>query len=293
VRLSNATVLHDSDNTVYSYLAELRNIAVNSRLLSPTTLSGFKQAKVLIGSRRVRRQQYDQVTDHIGGDEEDQDLEYDLRAADQVAIVDDMIAFQQFGGDIFCAPQEDILEGEYGSTYPRYSASTSETVDFYRSLGCKQLSDLVLEVPRGTNEIFGSKAAQGVRSLILERLPFFLEHHGNATQVTTWLSEKGNFIVRMFKEVMTTRSIDFAGAKSTISVVTSATTRRKGQGPMELWLADNTRMDMYEIATSLGHSLFRTWKVHHALLLMTILSSDLHTLWRRGYNSEFKDSSIS
>ena len=166
---------------------------------------------------------------------------------------------------------------------------TPGTTDFYRSLGCQQLSDLVLEEPQGTNEIFGSNAAQRVQLLILERLPLFLEYHNKATQVTTWLSEKGNFVVRTFKEVVVTRSINFAGAKSIISIKTSATTRRMGQGPMELWLADNMQVDMYEIATSLGHSLFSMWKVHHALLLMTILSSDLQTLQRRGFNSKYKD----
>lgn len=108
----------DSNKLVYSYLAELRNIAVNFRLLSPTTLAKFKKADVLIGSRRVQRLQSDEATDNIVGVEEDQDLEYRLLAASQVAIVDDMITYQQFGRNIFCAPQENILEGEYGGAHP-------------------------------------------------------------------------------------------------------------------------------------------------------------------------------
>ena len=101
---------------VYRYIAELRNIAVNFHLLSPTTLAKFKEADVLISFRNVQRLQSEETTDHIEGGEEDQELEYCLQAASQIAIVDDMITFQQFGRDIFCAPQENILEGKSGNT---------------------------------------------------------------------------------------------------------------------------------------------------------------------------------
>lgn len=94
---------------------ELRNIAINSRLLNYTTSARLKKAPILVGSRRVRKQKSDKATDLVDGDEEDWDLEYDLLTPGQVAIADDTIALQQFGEVIFCAPQEDILEGEYGS----------------------------------------------------------------------------------------------------------------------------------------------------------------------------------
>lgn len=93
---------------------ELRNIAINFRSLSYATSARLKKAAVLIGSRRVRRQKSDKATDLVDGDEEDWDLEYDLLAPNQIAVADDTIALQQFGEAIFCAPQEDILEGEYG-----------------------------------------------------------------------------------------------------------------------------------------------------------------------------------
>ena len=97
---------------------ELRNIAINARLLSRDTTAKLKVAAVLIGSRRVRRQKSEKAADLVGGDEEDWDLVYELLAPNQVAIADDAIALQQFGEEVFCAPQEDILEGEYDSTSP-------------------------------------------------------------------------------------------------------------------------------------------------------------------------------
>ena len=96
---------------------ELRNIAINLQFLSPATLASLKKTEVLVGSRRVRRQRPDGTADPLGY-EEDWDVEYSLLAPNQVAIADDMITLQQFGEEIFCAPQEEILESEHNSIYP-------------------------------------------------------------------------------------------------------------------------------------------------------------------------------
>ena len=273
---------------------ELRNIAINSRSLNYTTLVRLKRAAILVGSRRVRKQRSEKSTDPIDGDEEDWDLEYDLLAPNRVAIADDTIALQQFGEDIFCAPQEDILEGKYDSACRWYSIRILETAGFYQSLGCKRLSDLVREEYRTAQEIYGHKTAQDVRSLILERLPLFLHEHTHATtQVPfAWLNNEKNFIVRTFGKVTVTRSLNFAGARSFKSIETSAIARREGRGAIQLWLAGNAQVDMYEVATSLCRLLFDTYKVNDALLFMTILSTDLRALRRRGYNGDYEDPSF-
>ena len=115
MRSSNAVILCGSDGVVLSYLVELRKIAINFPSLSSATSERLKDAGILLGSRRVRRKEFGKAVDHAGDDKEDQDMEYDLLAPNQVAVVDDMIAYQQFGGAIFCAPQETNLEGEYGN----------------------------------------------------------------------------------------------------------------------------------------------------------------------------------
>ena len=86
------------------------------------------------------------------------------------------------------------------------------------------------------------------------------------------------------------RSIRFAGVVSSVSVETSAAARWEGKGGIELWLTDNIQqVDLYEVAASLCRLLFNTRKANDALLLMTILSSDLRTLRKRGCpgNREF------
>jgi len=45
------------------------------------------------------------------GDEDDWDLQDDLLQPSKVAVADDTNTYQLFGDRIFCAPQEDILEG--------------------------------------------------------------------------------------------------------------------------------------------------------------------------------------
>jgi len=44
-------------------------------------------------------------------DEDDWELQYDLRKPDQILIADDTNGYHLFGDVIFVAPQEDILEG--------------------------------------------------------------------------------------------------------------------------------------------------------------------------------------
>lgn len=84
------------------------------------------------------------------------------------------------------------------------------------------------------------------------------------------------------------RGLNFAGVKSFKSIETSAIAMREGRGAIQLWLAGNSQVDMYEVATSLCRLLFNTYKVNDALLFMTILSTDLRALRRRGYNGDYE-----
>lgn len=99
-----------------SYLVELRNIAVNHRLISNSTLLRLKRSAALFGSMRVKKVKLAETAQAVDGltepEEDDWDCQYDLLTADQIVVVDDMHAYQLFGDSIFTAPQEDILEGK-------------------------------------------------------------------------------------------------------------------------------------------------------------------------------------
>lgn len=65
---------------------------------------------MLLGSQRKPRKK-NSKDDEDDFEEEDVDLQYDLRKPDEIIIADDTHAHQAFGDSFFTAPQEDILEG--------------------------------------------------------------------------------------------------------------------------------------------------------------------------------------
>jgi Protein of unknown function (DUF3684) len=101
-----------ASNYLFSFLIELRNIAVNNRLISSATLNKMRKAPILLGSqRKPRSTKGHQRSGSADFDEDDWDLQYDLRKPNQILIADDTNGYQLFGDSIFTAPQEDILEG--------------------------------------------------------------------------------------------------------------------------------------------------------------------------------------
>ncbi|KZT11459.1 uncharacterized protein LAESUDRAFT_720694 [Laetiporus sulphureus 93-53] len=255
-----------------NYLIELRNIAVNHRLIPSSTLLRLKRSAALVGSMRVKKVKSAEKAQAADGsaelEEDDWDYQYDLLPPEQIVVADDMHAYQLFGDSIFAAPQEDILEV------------------FYMKLGSKPLSSLIREEYRTTAEIKGSRKAVEIRSLILERLPLFLhEHtHGRRRESYGELSNEKNFIVRTFGKLTVMKSLQFGKTRSVKTQDSSAIARREGRGPIELWLAGNDHVDLYEVATSMCRFIFDSPKPNDALLFMTILSTDLKALKRRGYN---------
>jgi len=250
-----------------NYLIELRNLAVNARLLSTGALARMKVSPILLGFRRQRKSRKES-NKALDLDEDDWELLYDLRKPLDVVIADDTNAYQMFGECIYTAPQEDLIE------------------NFYAILGSKRLSAIVKEDYRVNSEMKHSKSAAETRALLLERLPLFLhEHTHTRTKVSlSWLSHQENFKVRVFGKLTVVKSLSFGDNTLRREQDASAVAKRLGHGPIELWLSGSTQVDMYEVATSLCRLLFETVKVNDALLFMTILSTDLKALKRRGYN---------
>ncbi|KAJ6593724.1 hypothetical protein B0H19DRAFT_1091788 [Mycena capillaripes] len=243
-----------------NFLSELRNLAINNRQISSATLTKMKKAPILLGT--LRRASSADVED------DERDLQYDLRSPGDIVIADDNNALQNFGDSLFTAPPEDIIEG------------------FYALLGSRRLSSLVKEEYKTSAEIKDSRTAAEIRALILERLPLFLHEHTHArTRVTfNWLNSESHFIVTSFGKLSVTKTLNFNDLRKSRTQEASAVAKRTGAGPIHLWLAGNAQIDMYEVATSLNRLLFDSPKTNDALLFMTILSTDLKSLKRRGYN---------
>ena len=103
-----------------SFLAELRNLAVNARSISSVTMMKLRKAPVLLGMQRKPQSRASSdshekrsvTQDHTEDDDDDAwEIQYDLKRPDQIVIADDNNIYQVFGDSIFTAPQEDILEG--------------------------------------------------------------------------------------------------------------------------------------------------------------------------------------
>ncbi|KAI6015244.1 hypothetical protein F5J12DRAFT_816858 [Pisolithus orientalis] len=267
ILLADPRRFYDMAGGFENFLTELRNLAVNRRLLPAVIVNKMKTSPILLGIRRQKPTKT--VTDSTKELDEDRwEFQHNLLKAHDIVIADDTNAYQLFGDSIFAAPQEDLLE------------------NFYAWLGCKPLSAVVREECKVSREIPNAKIATETRALVLERLPLFLHEHTHArTKVSlSWLSKPDNFKVRVFGKLTIVKTLDSDNIRSTRTQDASAAAKRIGQGVIELWLSYSGQVDMYEVATSLCRLLFETVKVNDTLLFMTILSTDLKALRRRGYN---------
>ena len=119
---------------------------------------------------------------------------------------------------------------------------------FYQTLGSRKLSMHVREDYQVTAEIIQSKRASDIHELVLERLPLFLyEHTHSRTKVSiNWLSNPSNFIVKTFGKIAVSRQLQFSDLRLSKSHEVSAVAKRQGSGPIQLWVAGNSQVDMYE-----------------------------------------------
>ena len=104
------------------------------------------------------------------------------------------------------------------------------------------------------------------------------------------------------RQLILTKILNFQGKRISKRLEASAATQREGRfSALMLYLATTTQVDMYEyvahdpgiwgnvnwrsrVANSLCRVLFKQPKVNDSLLFMTILSTDLRSLRRRGFN---------
>ena len=74
----------------------------------------MRLAPILLGLQRKTREQPSSGrarSNSIDIDEDEWDMQCDLKKPDQIIIADDRNLYHLFGASIFTAPQEDILEG--------------------------------------------------------------------------------------------------------------------------------------------------------------------------------------
>ncbi|KAF8581823.1 hypothetical protein K439DRAFT_1513339 [Ramaria rubella] len=252
------------------FLIELRNIAINFRGVSTSTQNQMKKTPCLVASRRVARTSTEKRKPKPNDDSEDEEegrWEHDLLLPNKIAIIDDTVTYALFDS-IFSAPQEDYIE------------------QLYSTLGSPQLSNLVREEYKPSVEIKGSMRASETRRLVLERLPLFLHErtHAKVAIPYSWLNKPENFLVTEVGKLTLTRTLQFGQIKMVKTQEASATAEQKEKGPVQLWIGGNSQVDLYEVSNSLCRVILKMHKPNESLLFMTILSTDLRALRRRGFN---------
>lgn len=123
-------------------------------------------------------------------------------------------------------------------------------------LGSPLISSVVKEEYRPSAEIKDSPRANEMRQLILERLPLFLHERtpghgtqGKSTVSYTWVNTPGNFMIAEVGKLLLVRTLQFAGSRAVKQQEISATASRtgvKGKGPIQMWIAGNSQVDLYE-----------------------------------------------
>ncbi|KAF9219018.1 hypothetical protein BS17DRAFT_468537 [Gyrodon lividus] len=233
------------------FLVQLRRFTYQSQDISNDTLHKMSYKPTLLGVRRKKTE-----------DQAGWDYEHQFLTSQGVVIVDDINDYQLFSDCLFVAPQEEALER------------------FYASLGCSYLSAVVKESYNDLHEISATKICPEVQSLILQRLPLFIQTYTDTKPKFTIPSSPDDLKVKACKRIIVSKTLVTENVKRTRDVWAIA--RREGNC-IELWVSKTAKRDMYEVATSLCRLLFGTNKMNATLLLETILSADLEALERRGF----------
>ncbi|KAG8933600.1 hypothetical protein FRC02_011522 [Tulasnella sp. 418] len=252
------------------YLEQLRTIAAYGNYTSDL-ISQMRASPFLLGYRRTPRSTEEtSASGNEPNEKDDCDLTFDLLKPTEVAIVDDSIAYSLFSGSIYAAPEEDILEA------------------FYQKLGSPRITSLVKEEYQPLEiEECESKSAAETRNLIIERFPLLLHNRNTRASVRpVWLSQDDNFTVRNCQKIELKRTLTILGESISKTQEVSATAIFTGTGETSrarLYLSEDDQLDMFEVANSMCKFLLKNPHPQDSLLFMTILSTDLQALGRRGY----------
>ncbi|GAC95754.1 hypothetical protein PHSY_003330 [Pseudozyma hubeiensis SY62] len=267
-----------------AYLGILRQIATNwSRIRSPLR-NQMARSAFLLGSKRIsesKAAEGGQKTGHLldqDDDEQDEEaddagtLVYALKKPSDVVIVDDANSHMLFASSLFYAPHEDLLqEGLYGK------------------LGSPRLSALVEERYSIEGRVVrDTQRAREIKAIVLERTPLFLfeKRQSSKSEIrkdAEWL-----------KQALEVEEIDGAGLRLVRTLrydrvheqnvqKCTATASMRGS-KLVLHLSSSMEVDFFEVATSISKYLLTKQRLQEVLLYMTLLSTSLRNLKRRGFH---------
>ncbi|OAA67673.1 hypothetical protein ISF_03849 [Cordyceps fumosorosea ARSEF 2679] len=192
--------------------------------------------------------------------------EYQFASAGQVVVVDDIVSHRLFKDHLLCAPEEDLLE------------------DFYIQLGAHKLSSMVEEDLRIGGRATKDSISQHLRKHVIERSKLFLHEYTHYRRDVMkhdakWLDS--NLLVEVVRSVALRRTLK-GQSQSHIERRSAAGSYTKGA--WILYVADDSKPDMYQVGQALCQMLLNRPNQHAYLFFEPFLTLDLYALRDRGHN---------
>ncbi|KAG9313683.1 hypothetical protein JVU11DRAFT_6029 [Chiua virens] len=253
------SLIHDPDRFYdvargpKGFMAKLGELAAEAKLTPDlnSTLEKMVSNHTLLGMRL-------KIGDQIAGRET-----YTLRRPEEIVIIDDAKDAELFSQCIWTVPQEDLES-------------------FYASIGCRKLSKVIQAQLNNPVDVNDKETSDGIESLVLERLPIFLERCTNLQPKIPWKSFCAKLKVRVCETLRISKTFSIGDKKTEVQKVWAATRDGEG-GEIELWISRGARRDMYDLAISLCRRLFVTVRSQDTLVLAAMFS-DRELLNRAGFN---------
>ncbi|PKI83429.1 hypothetical protein MVES_002504 [Malassezia vespertilionis] len=259
--VSDPPRFYDLCGSTETYLEVLRRIATHLDALSSDTMYTIKRTPFLLAFRKGS------ADDEGGGAQE-----YALRCPRDVVIVDDAHAHMLFAAHMYAAPHDDVLEEL-----------------LYAPLGAQYLSSLVDESYTTAGQYLAdTPKAQQVHDTILERTPLFLFEKTIASSKEvqhdyTWLKRMLHVVEVDGDGLQLTRTFSSGDTqcKDVQRCSAMVTLTRKS---LVLHVAGNMDVDWFEVALALNKHLLTRQHLQEVLLFMTVLSTPLQSLKRKGFH---------
>ena len=231
----------------------------------------MKKARFLLATKEFPSRQSNVQSKHFSlldaAEDYDDDVAgvktYQLASASQIVVVDDVSSYNLFKSSLLAAPLEDALE------------------DFYIALGASPLESLVEDSYRIGSPTTDQKTAAKVQTLIKERTRLFLHDLPNSAikHDSRWLDK--NLTVESVRSLVLRRSLK--GHNLSHSAPRSAAVVEDYHKGWVLHFTSD-KYDLYEVSQALLSLLLLRPKPGQAMMLETLLGTDLLKLRSRGYN---------
>ena len=266
-----------------AYLGILRQIATNWDRIRGPLRSEMKRSAFLLGSKRITQTNDGKPAAakasliDANDDEEDETddpgtLVYALKKPSEVVIVDDANSHLLFGSSVFFAPHEDLLQE-----------------GLYEQLGSPRLSSLVEERYSAEGQLREqTQRGEEVRALVLERTPLFLFEKRSTAKLEVrrdaeWLKAALEVVEVDGAGLRLTRKLRFGTLEEVNVQKCSAMASMRGKR-LTLFLSSGMELDFFEMAMALNKHLLTRQRLQEVLLFMTLLSTSLRNLKRRGFH---------